>query len=41
MCIRDSSWPWLLLGNGFSHEVWAVQWYEYTGIFGEMCIRDS
>lgn len=30
----DFSWPWLLLGNGFSHEVWAVQWYEYTGIFG-------
>lgn len=32
--IGDFSWPWLLLGNGFSHEVWAVQWYEYTGIFG-------
>lgn len=28
------SWPWLILGNGFSHEVWAVQWYEYTGVFG-------
>ncbi len=32
--IGDFSWPWLILGNGFSHEVWAVQWYEYTGIFG-------
>lgn len=32
--IGDFSWPWLLLGNGFSHEIWAVQWYEYTGIFG-------
>lgn len=32
--VGDFSWPWLLLGNGFSHEVWAVQWYEYTGIFG-------
>ena len=32
--VGDFSWPWLILGNGFSHEVWAVQWYEYTGIFG-------
>ena len=32
--VGDVSWPWLLLGNGFSHDVWAVQWYEYTGIFG-------
>ena len=30
----DFSWPWLILGNGFSHDVWAVQWYEYTGVFG-------
>ncbi len=30
----DFSWPWLLLGNGFSNDIWAVQWYEYTGIFG-------
>ncbi|MDE7122877.1 MAG: apolipoprotein N-acyltransferase [Alistipes sp.] len=30
----DFSWPWLILGNGFSHDVWAVQWYEYTGGFG-------
>lgn len=30
----DFSWPWLTLGNGFSHDVWAVQWYEYTGVFG-------
>lgn len=30
----DISWPWLILGNGFSHDVWAVQWYEYTGVFG-------
>lgn len=32
--VGDFSWPWLVLGNGFSHEVWAVQWYEYTGVFG-------
>lgn len=32
--IGEFSWPWLILGNGFSHEVWAVQWYEYTGVFG-------
>ncbi|MEG2614272.1 MAG: apolipoprotein N-acyltransferase, partial [Alistipes sp.] len=28
------SWPWLILGNGFSHDVRLVQWYEYTGVFG-------
>ena len=32
--VGQFSWPWLILGNGFSHEVWAVQWYEYTGVFG-------
>lgn len=32
--IGDFSWPWLTLGNGFSHDIWAVQWYEYTGVFG-------
>ncbi|MEE0864538.1 MAG: apolipoprotein N-acyltransferase [Alistipes sp.] len=28
------TFPWLLLGHGFSNDIWAVQWYEYTGIFG-------
>jgi apolipoprotein N-acyltransferase len=28
------SFPWLTLGNGFSGDVWAVQWYEYTGVMG-------
>ena len=28
------SFPWLSLGNGFSGDVWAVQWYEYTGTMG-------
>ena len=32
--ISEFSWPWLVLGNGFSHDVWAVQWYEWTGVFG-------
>ena len=32
--VGEFSWPWLILGNGFSHEVWAVQWYEATGVFG-------
>ena len=32
--VGEISWPWLILGNGFSHDVWAVQWYEYTGVFG-------
>ena len=30
----EISFPWLILGNGFSEAPWAVQWYEYTGIFG-------
>ncbi len=30
----EFSWPWLILGNGFSHDVRLVQWYEYTGVFG-------
>ena len=28
------SFPWLTLGNGFSNDVWAVQWYSLTGVFG-------
>ena len=28
------SFPWLVLGNGFADDAWAVQWYEYTGVFG-------
>ena len=32
--VGSFSWPWLVLGNGFSHDVWAVQWYEWTGVFG-------
>lgn len=28
------SFPWLTLGNAFADDVWAVQWYEYTGVFG-------
>ncbi len=30
----QASFPWLALGNGFAHDVWAVQWYEFTGAFG-------
>lgn len=32
--VGEFSFPWLLLGNGFANDTWAVQWYEYTGIFG-------
>ncbi|MFR9566071.1 MAG: apolipoprotein N-acyltransferase [Rikenellaceae bacterium] len=32
--LSDFSWPWLILGNGLSNDRWAVQWYEYTGIYG-------
>lgn len=28
------SFPWLTLGNGFSGDVWVVQWYEFTGTLG-------
>lgn len=28
------SFPWLLLGNGFANDTWAVQWYEFTGVLG-------
>lgn len=28
------TFPWLLLGHGFSNATWAVQWYEFTGLFG-------
>lgn len=28
------SFPWLVLGNGFSGSPWAVQWYEWTGVAG-------
>ena len=28
------SFPWLVLGNGFSGAPWAVQWYEWTGVAG-------
>lgn len=30
----EISFPWLLLGNGFAGDVWAVQWYEFTGALG-------
>lgn len=32
--VGEFSFPWLLLGNGFAVDTWAVQWYEYTGLFG-------
>lgn len=32
--VGEFSWPWLILGNGFSHDIRAIQWYEYTGVFG-------
>lgn len=30
----EASFPWLALGNGFANDIWAVQWYELTGVFG-------
>lgn len=30
----ELTWPWLTLGNGFAQWPFAVQWYEYTGVFG-------
>lgn len=30
----EISFPWLVLGNGFAHDVTLIQWYEYTGVLG-------
>ncbi|MDR1670926.1 MAG: apolipoprotein N-acyltransferase [Alistipes sp.] len=30
----QASFPWLAVGNGFAHDTWAVQWYEWTGAYG-------
>ena len=30
----DFSWPWLNLGNVFSENIYWIQWYEFTGVFG-------
>ena len=32
--VGEFSFPWLILGNGFCEVPQAVQWYEYTGVFG-------
>ena len=32
--IGQVSFPWLVLGNGFANDIWAVQWYSITGVFG-------
>ncbi len=31
---NQASFPWLSVGNGFAHDIWAIQWYEWTGEFG-------
>jgi apolipoprotein N-acyltransferase len=31
---NQASFPWLAVGNGFAHDTWAVQWYEWTGAYG-------
>lgn len=30
----ELSWTWLTLGNGLSHNVMLIQWYEFTGTLG-------
>jgi len=30
----EISWPWLVLGNGFSKDIQLIQWFEYTGVLG-------
>lgn len=32
--VGEVSFPWLTLGNGFGRDVWAVQWYAVTGVWG-------
>lgn len=31
---NQASFPWLNIGNGFASDIWLVQWYEWTGIYG-------
>lgn len=30
----ELTWPWLTLGNVFSENIYIIQWYEFTGVFG-------
>ena len=30
----ELSWPWLTLGNGLANDIYIIQWYENTGVFG-------
>ncbi len=30
----EISWTWLNLGNGFSHNIRLIQWYDVTGVLG-------
>ncbi len=30
----DLAFPWLTLGNSLAKEIYAIQWYEYTGVLG-------
>lgn len=32
--INQASFPWLNIGNGFACDIWLVQWYEWTGVYG-------
>ncbi len=31
---NQASFPWLNIGNGFACDIWLVQWYEWTGVYG-------
>lgn len=31
---NQASFPWLNIGNGFANDIWLVQWYEWTGVYG-------
>jgi apolipoprotein N-acyltransferase len=30
----DLAFPWLTLGNALAHQIYLIQWYEYTGALG-------
>ncbi len=32
--LPELSFPWLLLGNSQTHEIWKIQFIRYTGVFG-------
>ncbi|MFI3331031.1 MAG: apolipoprotein N-acyltransferase [Rikenellaceae bacterium] len=32
--VGEISFPWIMLGNGLANDIYFIQWYEFTGVFG-------